>query len=354
MHHRHLYICSVLLLLLSSCKKEEAATPVTPAAEPAAVVAAPEPAAEPAVTTSETTTSAAASTEFSVESVPVSTISLPPFPFFKAPEGLTNNLDDKESLIGFERQYFLAGKKLIAVEGKLYHNFMKLKNDDSGRQYSEIEFHRNYENAITALGGKKISTTQFTDEILKEAGGRDAVEKYWHSVSPVAGYEHYSYLIRTPDKEYWIHIATGAIPTHGYVTVLEKEGMKQSVSFLDASAMKKALDTDGHVALYINFDIDKATLRPDSQGVMDEINKLLSTNTALKLSIEGHTDSTGAPDHNRTLSTARARSVLGALVGLGVDPARLSSKGFGPDKPIADNSNEDGRAKNRRVELVKM
>lgn len=357
MRQSHMLIASTLLLfLLSSCKKEETGATATPVAEPAAPAKASEPMAEPGKTAMpvEATATAPVNTDFSVESVPVSNVTLPPFPFFKTPEGLVNNFNDKDSNIGFDRHFFLAGKKLIPVEGKLYHNFMNLSNADSGRKYSEIEFHRNYENAITALGGKKISTTQFTRQITDEAGGLGAVEKYWRSVAPTSGYEHYSYLIRTADKEYWIHIATGAIPTHGYVTVLEKEGMKQSVGFLDASAMKKALDTDGRVALYINFDIDKATLRPDSQAVMDEINKLLTSNPSLKLSIEGHTDSTGAPDHNRQLSTSRARSVLGALVGLGIDPTRLSSKGFGPDKPLADNTNESGRAKNRRVELVKM
>ena len=357
MRHSHLMIGSALLvLLLSSCKKEDAAASAPPVAESASPAKISEPVTETAAAAAavaEAPAAIPANADFSVESVPVTTASLPPFPFFKTPEGLENNLNEKDSMVGFERHFFLAGKKLIPVEGKLYHNFMKL-NADSGRQYSEIEFHRNYENAITALGGKKISTTQFTRAIVDEAGGLGPVEKYWRSVAPTSGYEHYSYLIRTADKEYWIHIATGAFPTHGYVTVLEKEGMKQSLGFLDASAMKKALDADGRVALYINFDIDKATLRPDSQPVMDEINKLLTNNTGLKLSIEGHTDSTGAPDHNRQLSTARARSVLGALVGLGIDPVRLSSKGFGPDKPIADNADESGRAKNRRVELVKM
>jgi len=348
---------ALLALLLSSCKKEEAVTAATPVTETAAPAkpseAAPEP--EPtAAAVAEAPAAVAADAEFSVESVPVSNVSLPPFPFFKTPEGLVNNLDDKDSMIGFDRHFFLAGKKLVPVEGKLYHNFMNLGNADTGRKYSEIEFHRNYENAITALGGKKISTTQFTREIVNAAGGLGPVEKYWRSTAPTSAYEHYSYLIRTSDKEYWIHIATGAFPTHGYVTVLEKEGMKQSVGFLDASAMKKALDADGRVALYINFDIDKATLRPDSQPVMDEINKLLTSNADLKLSIEGHTDNTGAAEHNRKLSAARARSVFGALVGLGIDPARLSSKGFGPDKPLASNTSEEGRATNRRVELVKM
>lgn len=343
---------ALVLLLLSSCKKEEA--PAATTAEPAPASAPTTETATPEAQTAPAEATTAADEEFNAQSVPVSNVTLPPFPFFKAPEGLVYNYNDKDSMIGFDRHYFLAGKKLVSVEGKLFHNFMNLTNPDTDRKYSELEFHRNYENAITALGGKKISTTQFTREIVDAAGGLGPVEKYWRSVPPTSGYEHYSYLIRTADKEFWIHIATGAIPTHGYVTVLEKEGMKQSVGFLDASAMKKALDADGRVALYINFDIDKATLRPDSQSVMDEINKLLTSNAELKLSIEGHTDSTGRADHNRTLSTARARSVLGALVGLGIDPSRLSSKGFGPDKPIAENTDEAGRAKNRRVELVKM
>ncbi|MEO8002345.1 MAG: OmpA family protein [Arenimonas sp.] len=348
---------TLFLVLLSACKKEEPAPSSAAATESAVPAAKTEPV--PTAATTEATAASAVetppvNTDFSVESVPVTSVSLPPFPFFKVPDGLVNDYDDKDSNIGFDRHYFLAGNKLVAVEGKLYNNSMGLTNPDSERKYSEIEFHRNYENAITALGGKKISTSQFTRKIIDDAGGLAVVNKYWRSVPPTSGYEHYSYLIRTADKEYWIHIATGAIPIHGYVTVLEKEGMKQSLGFLDASAMKKALDADGHVALYINFDIDKATLRPDSQAVMDEINKLLTANADLKLSIEGHTDSTGSADHNRQLSTSRARSVLGALVGLGIDPARLSSKGFGPDKPISDNANEAGRAKNRRVELVKM
>jgi OmpA-OmpF porin, OOP family len=140
----------------------------------------------------------------------------------------------------------------------------------------------------------------------------------------------------------------------GFVTVLEKQGMKSSLGFLDAAAMKKELDAKGRVALYINFDTNKSTLRADAQPIIAEINKLLVADPSLKLSIEGHTDNTGAADHNRELATSRARTVLGALVGLGVDASRLDSKGFGPDKPIADNSTDEGRARNRRVELVKV
>lgn len=346
---------ALIMLLITSCKKEEALPTGSSEGEQIAEASAIDPAAPPAEAANSETAEAVAQTpgEFTVDSVPVTNKALPPFPFFKVPDGLVSAFDEKDSNVGFDRRYFIAGKKLVAVEGKIFRDFMNLKNPDTNRQYSELEFHRNYENAIMALGGKKISETQFTRDFIKASGGRDVIEKYWSNAAPVPDYEHYSYLIRTPDKEYWIHVSTGSFPTHGFLTVLEKEGMKQSVGFLDASAMKKALDTDGHVALYINFDIDKATLRPDSQPIIDEINKLLAANGSLKLSIEGHTDSTGSPEHNRELSSARARSVLGALVGLGIDASRLSSKGFGPDKPIASNTSVEGRAANRRVELVK-
>ena len=333
------------VLWLSACNREapaDTATPAPTAAPAPATPAAPEPAAPAA---------APAAADFDPASVPESTAALPPFPFFKIPDGLVSTFDEKDKHVNFERHYFIAGARAVPVEGKLFHDRFNLDGD--GRKYSDIEFRRNYENAIQALGGRKINTTGYTYEVMEAAGGRDALEKVNHAAGMNPDYPHDIYLIRQGGKEWWIDVSTGSFPLHGYVVVLEKEGMKQSLGFLDAAAMKQAIDKDGRVALYINFDTDKATLRPDAQPVIAEIGKLLDGDATLKLSIEGHTDNTGAAAHNLQLSTARARSVLGALVGLGIDPARLQSKGFGQDKPVADNGSEDGRAKNRRVELVK-
>ena len=237
------------------------------------------------------------------------------------------------------------------MEGRIFHDNFNLQNGD--RTYSEREFLRNYDNAITALGGKKINTAQYTDASIAAAGGRDKIERTAYGAPAVPEYPHDSYLIRTADKEYWIEVSTGVIPLHGFLVVLERKAMEQSVGLLDAAAMKKAIDADGRVALHINFDTDKASLRPDAQPVIAEIGKLLEDDPSLSLSIQGHTDNTGSRDHNQALSAARARSVLGALVGLGIDPSRLSSLGFGQDKPVADNATQAGRAQNRRVELVK-
>jgi OmpA-OmpF porin, OOP family len=304
---RLLCLSSLGALCLAACDRGGGSD--TRTAEPAPVAEA-APVAPPAAPTE---TAAAAAAEFDPASVPESTATLPPFPFFKVPEGLATVFSEKDRNINFDRAHMLAGNKIVAIEGKIVHDKFQLTNPDQ-RQYTSIEFQRNY------LGGVRISQTQYTGEVVDAFGGREAVDKhYYGTCAGDYGCENHTYLIRQGGKEYWIQVSTGAIPLHGYVIVLEREGMKQSLGFLDASAMKQAIDADGRVALYINFDVDKATLRADAQPVVAEIQKLLDADPALKLSIEGHTDNTGTAAHNQELSTARARSVLGALVGLGVD-----------------------------------
>ena len=338
-------------LCLAACDRgdSDSRTTAAPAESPQVAEAAP---VTPPTAPAEAAAPAAAA--FDPASVPESTATLPPFPFFKTPEGLTTTFAENDRHINFDRAHMIAGDRIVAIEGRIVRDQFQLASAEQ-RQYSAIEFHRNYENAIRDLGGVRISQTQYTNAVVEAFGGYDKVREHFYGICPGEyDCENHTYLIRQGGKEYWIQISTGAGPLHGYVTVLEREGMKQSLGFLDASAMKKAIDADGRVALYINFDVDKATLRADAQPVVAEINKLLSADPALKLSIEGHTDNTGTPAHNQALSTGRALSVLGALVGLGVDPARLQSKGYGQDKPLADNASEHGRARNRRVELVKL
>ncbi len=106
------------------------------------------------------------------------------------------------------------------------------------------------------------------------------------------------------------------------------------------------------MALYLNFDTDKATLRPDAQPTLAEVRKLLAENPALRLAVEGHTDNAGTPAHNQQLSEARARAVVAALADAGPPADRLQAAGFGQTRPVADNATEAGRAQNRRVELV--
>jgi len=120
-----------------------------------------------------------------------------------------------------------------------------------------------------------------------------------------------------------------------------------------AGDMLAALNKQGFVALYINFDTNKATIKPESKPIVDQIVLLLKDNPNLKVSVEGHTDNTGTPARNKTLSQERAQSVVNALTTAAIDKKRLSATGWGQEKPIADNKTEEGKAKNRRVEIVK-
>lgn len=116
----------------------------------------------------------------------------------------------------------------------------------------------------------------------------------------------------------------------------------------------KELDSACHVALYgIHFDFNKATLRPDSDPVLQKVLSLLNARPALTLEVQGHTDNVGGADYNQKLSEARARTVVAWLTAKGIAAGRLSAHGYGLTKPVADNDSDEGRAKNRRVELEK-
>lgn len=104
----------------------------------------------------------------------------------------------------------------------------------------------------------------------------------------------------------------------------------------------------------INFDVGKADIQSSSFGILDEIAAALGADPQLKVVVEGHTDSTGARAFNMDLSQRRAQSVMAYLVGKGVSPSRLSAKGYGPDRPIADNGTKLGRSKNRRVQFTRV
>lgn len=103
----------------------------------------------------------------------------------------------------------------------------------------------------------------------------------------------------------------------------------------------------------IKFDVNKATIKPESMGVINEIFKIMNDNSSLKFSVEGHTDSDGEENSNLRLSEARAKAVMDKLIEMGIGSGRLKSTGWGESKPAADNNTPEGKANNRRVEFVK-
>jgi len=227
---------------------------------------------------------------------------------------------------------FFNGNNCTTVEGKKHYRAYTLK--EGAKQSSELQISRNYSNAVKNMGGTIV--------FEGECSGADCAEN--------CGYRMMIGKVVKGGNELWLEI----VPFNGggdyYLTVVAKEAMKQDVT---ASSMLDALNRDGHVALYINFDTGKSTIKPESKPIIEQIVQMMKSNPGLKISVEGHTDNVGNPKSNKTLSDDRAKAVVSAIVAQGIDGKRLSALGHGQDKPIADNKTEEGRAKNRRVELVK-
>jgi len=138
--------------------------------------------------------------------------------------------------------------------------------------------------------------------------------------------------------------------------VITGKALENKMVMVKAADIAEALTTKGSIDLYgIFFDVDKTDIKPESSKTLDEVASLLKIDRSLKLEISGHTDNTGTAEHNMTLSEGRAHAVVDALVKkFGIDAARLEAKGYGDTKPVASNDTEEGRAKNRRVELKKL
>ncbi len=208
----------------------------------------------------------------------------------------------------------------------------------------------------TRVEGRIVDTYYRSDE-GKEAPSPLAVRRSYEKVLKEAGwtvvYADSDTLVETQARngeERWLELANNA--GNFYELLAARKGQLEP-SVTTADGMLNALNQDGHVALQINFDTGKTTIRPDSQTIVGQILLLLQNNPTLRLSVEDHTDNLGPAKSNKSLSDARANAVVAALVAKGIAASRLTATGFGQDLPLADNTTEDGRAKNRRVELVK-
>ncbi|MCD2340018.1 OmpA family protein [Ideonella azotifigens] len=213
----------------------------------------------------------------------------------------------------------------LAFEGKVTALVYAFSSKSEKR--SQVEIYRNYEAAIQKLGGKLLSSPY-----VDGSYGWHVFRIEQPNQAPIA------VLLRIPYE------------TRYELTIIEPKAMVQSVQ---AGQLAKEIADSGFATLYINFDTNQAVLKEDGQAAVKEIAVLLKQQPQLKLSIEGHTDNVGQAADNKKLSQARAEAVLKAVVAQGIDGKRLAAVGRGQEVPVADNRNEAGRAKNRRVELVK-
>ena len=225
----------------------------------------------------------------------------------------------------FEFEELKDGKcSKMRVEGHKYEISYYLKS--GAAKLGEVEIVRNYTNAIKTIGGTVLGEKRGVAymKVLKDG------------------------------NETWVKVFAGGAGTVYQLIIVEKKGMAQQV-VADAKTMATDIGTSGRVAIYgVYFDFNKADVKPESDSALKEITKLLQQDAKLKLYVVGHTDSVGGLDYNMKLSQQRSESVVKELVSkYNVAPDRLKAYGVGPLAPVTSNDSEEGKAKNRRVELVK-
>lgn len=228
------------------------------------------------------------------------------------------------TLNDFGTHTFVDAKKETKVEGR-YTEIMYAKNEEA-KTPSPLQVLRNFENAITKIGGTVTDNSENGQLYLKVA--KDGAE-------------------------IWVHVDMN-IGEQYLLRIVEKGTMKQEIE-ADAAALGAGIKADGRIAVYgIQFDTGKSDIKPASEPTLAEIAKMLKAQPALKLHVVGHTDNVAGLDLNMKLSKARAEAVVQALTTRhGIAAGRLIPHGVGPVAPVASNDGEPGRAKNRRVELVK-
>jgi len=213
------------------------------------------------------------------------------------------------------------------------------KDADGNVTEKTLEGEYHYWDYGTRDGVSEIQVFRNFETALKQAGMKIVYEESPGTITANKG-----------DTWYWLQNSG----SYYYQTLLTVKSMQQEVT-ADASGIADELNKSGHMALYgIHFEAGKATILPDSESVLGEVAKMLQQNPDIKVSVEGHTDNVGSATSNQTLSEKRAQAVVAWLTAHGIDASRLSAKGWGSNKPVEDNTTEDGRAKNRRVELVKV
>ena len=223
---------------------------------------------------------------------------------------------------------------------------------------SEFEVHRNYQLALQNAGFEITYECIDNEDECKKIGRDIPLAGFF--TNRYSSHHHYS-LARLSNSSGDIYVAVFTARRHGnrtLLTVVEEQPMETGKVHVDtdAESMAKDIDDTGRVMIYgIHFDTGQANIKPESESTLSEIADLLNNNLDLNLGVVGHTDAVGALEYNMDLSERRAAAVVEYLVSeYEISDERLSPHGVAFLAPEATNETEEGRALNRRVELIKL
>lgn len=284
---------------------------------------------------------------FTIEDIPVSTADIGVFPFFTLPEGLRSLNKPFEKK--FDVCFFPINGVMTPFEGRLYKIFVAA---EQGEQFSKQYFERSMQEYLLSIGAVKVFDGEITREEYDRYNKQDPNKGDEGDIG-YANQQIHFYVIKPKDQGA-IYVQYVANNEGGALNVLQEANFKQTMTKVTADHIAKELTQQGKSILYIQFDVDQSTLKNEAMEVVGEIAKALKAEPALTIRIDGHTDNTGDAAHNRTLSGQRANAVKDALTQLGIASKRLTASGLGADKPLVENTSEANKAKNRRVELVRM
>ena len=289
---------------------------------------------------------ATAPAAFSIDSVPVSNAPLGKFPYFGLPPKYAPQNTPRPP--GFGHFLFWTGKAFKDVEGQTY--MVTIITPDSG-DFRSYELQKNMHSLFQQAGAIKVSEAKIPQAAL-DAMPHDVVQDLLMGLGDIWNNPVETWVIRRPTEEIWIHYTTSS--AQASLAVVQTQPFVATAALLPADQLKADLAATGKAVIHVNFASDAATILPTSKAQMDAVSALLAGDPSLKLAINGYTDDTASDAHNLTLSTDRAKAVQAALVAAGTRPDRLQARGYGRTNPVSNNSDEAGKAANRRVELVKL
>lgn len=287
------------------------------------------------------------SAEFKIEDIAFSTADIGDFPFINLPKGLEARKGAIQK--NFDVCFFPINGVMTPFEGKLYKANVSAVR---GEEYSQRYFEKSMEDYLLSVGAVKVFDGEITKEEYERYNKQDPNKGgagdmgYWDQNMKL-------YVIRTQEKGN-IYIQFTSNNAGATLNVLQEEAFQQTITKITVDQIVKDLTEKGKSILYINFDVDKSNITTEGKEVVTQIAEALQNDKSLKIAIEGHTDNTGDGAHNKKLSNDRANAVMNALITNGINKARVTAKGFGAEKPLVANDSEENKAKNRRVELVKV